>query len=186
MSMSKIKFSLILLLLSIVLIQCKKEDNFILAKDQVGKILSTTQIHEIKSIFAKDSLVSHIGEGGFADAEYDEYLLYAKNGDHLLTIIPKEQHDSISTIESIQIFDKRYKTIKGLNISSTFKDIVENYTVNKVESTFTTAVLFVDELDVTITINKKELGINDVGTQKVSLAQIPDLAKIKTFTVWFD
>ena len=112
--------------------------------------------------------------------------MYAKNGDHLLTIIPKVQHDSTSTIESIQVFDKRYKTIKGLNISSTFKDIVENYTVNKVESTFTTAVLFVDELDVTIAINKKELGINDFGTQKVSLAQIPDLAKIKTFTLWFD
>jgi len=186
MSINKIKYSFVLLLLSIVLIQCKKEDNFTMAKGQVGKIMSTTKIHEIKSIFVKDSLASHIGEGGLVDAEYDEYLLYAKNGDHLLTIIPKVQHDSTSTIESIQIFDKRYKTIKGLNISSTFIDIVENYTVNKVESTFTTAVLFVDELDVTIAINKKELGINDFGTQKVSLAQIPDLAKIKTFTIWFD
>ena len=175
-----------IVLLSIFLTQCEKEDNFTMAKGQVGKITSATQIHEIESIFVKDSLVSHIGEGGFADAQYDEYLLYSKNGDHLLTIIPKAQHDSTSTVESIQIFDKRYKTIKGLNISSTFKDIVANYTVNKVESTFTTAVLFVDELDVTIAINKKELGINDFGTQKVNLAQIPDLAKIKTFTIWFD
>ena len=172
--------------LSIILIKCQKEDNFTLAQGQVGKITSTTQVYEIKSLFEKDSLVSNIGEGRFADASYDEYLLYSKSGKHLLTIIPKAQHDSTSTIESIQIFDKRYKTIKGLNVTSTFKDIVGNYTVNKVESTFTTAVLFVDELDVTIAINKKELGINEFGTQKISLAQIPDLAKIKTFTIWFD
>ncbi len=177
---------ILLLVVSIVFVQCEKENNFTLAKGQIGKITSVTQIYELESIFKKDSLVSHLGEGDFADSAYDEYLVYTKQNDHMLTIIPKEQHDSISTIESIQVFDKRYKTSKGLGLSSTFKDIVENYTVNKVESTFTTAVLFVDELDVTITIDKKELGINDFGTQKISLAQIPDLAKIKTFTLWFD
>jgi len=172
--------------LSIILIKCQKENNFTLAKGQVGKITSATQVHELKSLFEKDSLVSNIGGGRFANDAYDEYLLYSKSGEHMLTMIPKEQDDSTSTIESIQIFDKRYKTIKALSVASTFKDIIDNYTVNKVESTFTTAVLFVDELDVTIAINKKELGINDFGTQKISLTQIPDLAKIKTFTVWFD
>lgn len=136
-----------------------------------------TQINELESIFAKDSLVSNLGEGDFANAEYDEYLVFEKGGKHMLTIIPSEQHDSTSTIESIQIFDNRYKTIKGLNISSTFSDIVENYTVNKVESTFTTAVLFIDELDATIAIDKKDLGINEFGMDKVRLDQIPDMAK---------
>ena len=183
---SSMKRIALFMLLSLLLIQCKKEDNYTIVKGQVGEITSAMQIHEMKSFFVKDSLVSHIGEGDFVDAEYDEYLVYTKNGEHLLTIIPKIQHDSTSTIESIQIFDERYKTATGLNISSTFKDIIENYSVNKVESTFTTAVLFVDELDATIAINKKELGINDFGTQKISLGQIPDLAKIKTFTSWFD
>jgi len=177
---------ILLLLVSIVFVQCEKENNFTLGRGQVGKITSATQVYELKSIFENDSLVAHLGEGDFADSAYDEYLVYTKQNKHALTIIPKEQHDSTSTIESIQIFDKKYKTSKGLGLGSIFKDIVENYTVNKVESTFTTAVLFVDELDVTITIAKKELGINDFGTQKISVAQIPDLAKIKTFTVWFD
>jgi hypothetical protein len=86
--------------------------------------------------------------------------VYQRGGEHMLTLIPKEQRDSIATIESIQIFDDRFKTIKGLNLSSTFKDIVDNYTVNKVESTFTTAVLFIDELNVTIAIdNLRKEGI---------------------------
>jgi hypothetical protein len=177
---------ILLLLLSIVFIQCKKENNFTIDKNQLGKLTSMTQINELESIFAKDSLVSNLGEGDFANAEYDEYLVFEKGGKHMLTIIPSEQHDSTSTIESIQIFDNRYKTIKGLNVSSTFNDIVENYTVNKVESTFTTAVLFIDELDATIAIDKKDLGINEFGMDKVRLDQIPDMAKIKYFTIWFD
>jgi len=177
---------ILLLVVAGLFVQCKKENNYLLAKEQIGEITSTTQVHELKSIFEKDSLVSHLGEGDFADSSYDEYLVYMKEAGHVFTIIPKEQHDSTSVIESIQVFGKKYKTVTGLGISSTFKDISGNYTVNKVESTFTSAVLFVDELNATITIDKKELGINDFGTQKISLAQIPDLAKIKALTFWFD
>jgi len=177
---------ILLFCISIAFVQCKEENNFTIAKNQLGKLTSLTQVNELSAIFAKDSIVSNLGEGDFANAEFDEYLVYTKGGKHMLTIIPKEQHDSTSTIESIQIFDDRYKTIKELNLSSEFKDIIGNYTVNKVESTFTTAVLFVDELDVTIAIDKKELGINEFGLQKVRLDQIPDLAKIKYFTIWFD
>ena len=178
---------IILLVIIVLFAQCKKEDNYTIAKGQLGKLTSLTQVQELKEVFAKDSLVSNLGEGDFANAAYDEYRVYQKKGGkQLLTLIPKEQHDSTSTIESIQIFDKKYKTVKGLNLSSTFKDIIDNYTVNKVESTFSSAVLFIDELDVTIAIDKKDIGINDFGIQKVRLDQIPDLAKIKYFTLWFD
>lgn len=180
--MKKIMF---LFIVSVLTIQCKEETNYTLAKEQVGKITSVTQIKELESIFSKDSIVSHLSKDNVAESSYDEYLIYNKQGDHLLTIIPKNEQDSTSTIENIQIFDKNYKTVKGLNIKGVFKDIVDNYTVNKVQSTFSTAVLFVDELNATITIDKKELGIKDFGTQKIKLEQIPDLAKIKGITMWF-
>tara|TARA_R110002073_G_scaffold14998_1_gene60131 strand:- start:54032 stop:54577 length:546 start_codon:yes stop_codon:yes gene_type:complete len=176
----------VLVIVSLVFLQCKKENNFTIAKNQLGKLTSMTQVNELKELFASDSLVSKIGEGAFASSEYDEYLVYDKKGAHMLTIIPEEQHDSTSTIESIQIFDERFKSVKGLGLASKFEDIVGNYTVNKVESTFTTVVLFIDELDVTIAIDKKELGIQEFGTQKIRLDQIPDLATIKYFTIWFD
>lgn len=175
-----------LLLIAVLFLQCAKEDNFIIAKNQFGDITSQTSVSEFDAIFVNDSLVANKGEGDFANAEFDEYLVYQKGGKHLFTLIPKEQHDSTATIESIQIYDKRYKTEKGLNLESTFVDIVENYTVNKIESTFTTAVLFIDELNVTIAIDKKALGINEFGMEKVRLDQIPDLAGIKYFTIWFD
>ena len=177
---------LFLLMISIAIVSCKNENEFLIAKGQLGKITKATKVGELDAIFRNDSLVSHLDKDNFADSPYDEYLVYDKQSGHMLTIIPKTQNDTTSTIESIQIFDKKYKTVTGLNIGSTFKDIIDNYNINKVESTFTTAVLFVDELDATITIDKKELGIKDFGTQKISKDQIPDLAKIKTFTLWFD
>lgn len=180
------KKTLPLLIVLITFLQCKKEDNFTIAKNQLGKLTSLTQVNELEDLYANDSLISNLGEGDFANAEFDEYLVYKKGGKHMLTLIPKQQHDSTSVIESIQVFDERFKTSKGLGISSTFMDIVGNYTVNKVESTFTTAVLFIDELNVTIAIDKKELGINEFGMEKVRLDQIPDLAEIKYFTIWFD
>ncbi len=179
------KLILLIFVVSLTMIQCKEETNYTLDKEQVGKITSSTQIQELNAIFENDSIVSHLGEDNIAESSYDEYLVYNKQGDHLLTIIPKTEHDSSSTIESIQIFDKKYKTIKGVGIKSVFKDIVGNYTVNNVQSTFSTALLSVDELNATITIDKKELGVKDFGTQKIKLEQIPDLAKIKGITFWF-
>ena len=180
------KSVLSILVVTILFVQCKKEDHHTIAKGQLGKVTKQTQVNELKELFHKDSLVSNLGEGDFANAEYDEYRVYEKGGKHLLTLIPKVQHDSTSTIESIQIFHKRYETVKGLNLNSTFKDVIDNYTVNKVESTFSSAVLFVDELNVTIAIDKKDIGVREFGIQKVRIDQIPDQAKIKYFTLWFD
>lgn len=179
------KKMILLMCVGSLMIQCKEETDYTLAKEQVGKITAKTQINELNSIFKNDSIVSHLSEDNVAESSYDEYLVYDKYGDHLLTIIPKREQDSTSTIENIQIFDKNYKTVKGLNIRGVFKDIAGNYTINNVQSTFSTAVLFVDELNATITIDKKELGVKDFGTQKIRVEQIPDLAKIKAITMWF-
>jgi hypothetical protein len=46
--------------------------------------------------------------------------------------------------------------------------------------------LFIDDLNATIAIDKEELGLKDFTTQKVTLEQIPDLAKMKAFIVWFN
>ncbi len=169
----------------VLLIRCKEETNYTLASEQIGKITSTTQINELASIFENDSIASHLNENNIKESTYDEYLVYNKQGKHLLTVTPKEEKDSTSVIDNVQIFDKKYKTIKGFGLGSSYKNIADNYTINKVQSTFSTAILFIDELNATVTIDKKELGIKDFGTQKIKLEQIPDLAKIKGVTFWF-
>ena len=106
------------MLLSLI-ISCSDSQKFAIEKGKVGYLTTKTTIKELSEIFKNDSIVSNLSEGALGDNYFqddDEYLIYNKKGKHLLTIVPKEQLDSTSTIKSIQIFDDRFKTTTGLNI----------------------------------------------------------------------
>ena len=68
---------------------------------------------EIDAIFKQDSIVKILSEGAKGDnlfQEDDKYMIFEKGGKHLLTLVPKEQLDSTSSIKSIEFFDARFKT----------------------------------------------------------------------------
>ncbi|WP_339659705.1 hypothetical protein [uncultured Polaribacter sp.] len=180
--------SIIVIVLSLLITSCSNSGDFNIEKGKVGKISALTTINDLQTIFENDSIVKNLSEGASGDNYFqddDEYLIFEKGGTLLLTIIPKEQLDSTSTIKSIEIHDIRYKTKNGISLASNFSEINAN-NVLRPESTLQSVTLFLDELNATITIDKDELGIKDFITQKISLEQIPDLAKIKSFIIWFD
>ncbi|MGG8497643.1 hypothetical protein ACQY1Q_14635 [Tenacibaculum sp. TC6] len=175
-------------LVSLAFIQCSN-NKFEISKGKVGNLTTKTTVKEIEQIFANDSVVKVLSEGAKGDNLFqddDKYYIYEKKGKHLLTIIPKEQLDSTSTIKSIEIFDERFQTKSGLNINSSFQEINANNKISKVETSFSSATLFIDDLNATIAIDKEDLGLKEFSTQKVSIEQIPDLAKIKSLTIWFN
>jgi hypothetical protein len=185
----KNSLSVLILACSFLLVSCGDGGKFNIQKGKVGHLTTKTTIQELAKIFEKDSIVKNLSEGALGDNYFqddDEYLVYEKGGNHILTIIPKEQLDSTSTIKSIEVHDIRFKTETGINKSSSFSEINANNNINRIESTFFTATLFIDDLNATIAIDKEELGLKDFTTQKVTLEQIPDLAKMKAFIVWFN
>ena len=177
---------------SFLLAQCTKENRFLIEKNKVGVLTNASTILELENIYAKDSLVVRLSEGdmGGEDTKYlvesDEYLVYSKKGKHLLTIVPKMEHDSTSGIKYVQIMNPQFQTDKGLSLKSPFKDINTNYLINSIESSLISATLFIDELNVTIALDKSDLGINIFDRKEIKVEQIPDLAKIKYMTIWFD
>lgn len=178
-------FAFVLLLL---IVSCSNDSKFKIAKGQVGNLTKDTTIKELTSLFKNDSIVKNLSEGAQGDNYFqddDEYFIFEKGGKLLLTVIPKEQLDSTSTIKSIEIHDGRFKTETGLSLVSNFSEINANNNINRIESSFSSATLFIDDLNATIAIDKEELGLKEFSTQKVTLEQIPDLAKIKSFIVWF-
>lgn len=180
--------TLSLVVSSMFLISCGNSSNFKIEKGSVGKLNAKTTILEIDKIFKNDSIVKNLSEGALGDDYFqdeDEYLIYEKGGKHLLTIVPKEQLDSVSTIKSVEIFDERFKTVAGIGLKSTFSEI-NSVKKPRVESTLTSVTLFLDDLNATVAIDKEELGLKNFNTQKVAIEQIPDLAKMKSFVVWFD
>jgi len=162
---------------------------FEISKGKVGDITTETTIKDLEQIFASDSIVKNLSEGATGNNYFqddDEYLIFEKGGKHLLTIVPKEQLDSTSTIQSIEILDSRYTTENGLSLNSTFSEIRLNTNIAKVETSFSSATLFIDDLNATLAIDKEELGLKEFSTGKVTLDQIPDFAKMKSFVVWFN
>jgi hypothetical protein len=172
---------------SLLIVSCNNNDKFKIEKGKVGHINTKTTIKDLDKIFKNDSIVKNLSEGALGDNYFqddDEYLVFEKGGNHLLTITPKEQLDATSTIKSIEIYDARFKTELDIHLNSTFAEI---NLVNKprVESTLSSVTLFLDDINATIAIDKEELGFKNMNTQKVTLEQIPDLAKMKSFVVWF-
>ncbi len=190
--MSILKRIIFIVLVSFLFVQCAKENQYLIEKGKVGYLTKKTTILELNVIFKQDSIVSKLtlndinNEAKLFSLDDDEYDIYSLKGDKLLEISPTNQNDSLSKIKSIQIFDKNYKTAKGISLRSTFKDINEHYLVNKVETTLTSVTLFIDELNATISIDKKDLGISSFSREEVTIDQIPDIAKIKYFTIWFN
>jgi hypothetical protein len=180
---------LVVSVISILFVQCGNGGKFIIAKGKVGKLTTLTTINDLNTIFKSDSIIKNLSEGSLGSNYFqddDEYLIYEKGGKHLLTIIPQEQLDSTSTIKSIQIFDSRFSTKKGLSLESSFEDINLNNKITKVETSLSSATLFIDDLNVTISLDKEDLGLKNFSTQKIRIEQIPGLAKVKSFIVWFN
>ena len=180
-----------IVVISFLLLQsCTNRNNFLLKKGQVGQLSVATQVKDLKVVFAEDSLVINLSdknlkrEGKFFK-EDDQYLVYEKGGKHLLTIIPVSQHDSLSRLKSIEIFDNRYVTDKGVSLFSPYRDIHAAYAIS-ITNTLSSAHLDIDELNATMLIDKKEIGINDFNSKKIRPEDIPDLAKVKHFTMWFN
>lgn len=182
--------SIVFSVLAIALISCNNSSNFLIEKGRVGKLNNKTIISELESLYKMDSLVVKLSEIDVNNEENkyfredDQYIVYEKGGKHLLTIIPMEQHDSLATIKSIEIFDNRFKTKSGISLFSPFKDINGAYRIS-ITNTLLSAHIDIDELNATMSIDKKEIGINEFNRDDISPDQIPDLAKIEHFTVWF-
>lgn len=186
--MKKVTSIFSFVLLAALLFSCSDGSQFKIQKGKVGQVTSETKVSELENIFKNDSIVKKLSEGtlGTSFSDDDEYMIYEKGGKHLLTIIPKEQLDSTSTIRCVEVYDDRFKSESGLNLSSTFADINLNNKINKVETSLSSATLFIDDINATIAIDKEQLGLRAFSTEKVTLEQIPDLAKMKSFTVWFN
>lgn len=182
------KSLLLLLFISSLFISCDKEqDPFLISSNSIGLLTKDVQIKDLDSVFSQDSIVKQVSEGELFKNN-NEIEVYDSQGRKLLLLEPVQAFDSTSTVGFIRVLDPRYKTAKGLNIESSFKDIIENYSISRIENTLSAAVIFIDDLHIYVTIDKKQLPAElRYDTQmRIQASQIPDNAKIKYFMIDWD
>ena len=177
------KSILSLAIMALACVSCStKTENFTIAKNSIGALTPTTQVKDLETTFANDSIVKFVPGGEFT-ASINEIEIFEKGGKKLLTLTPVTVMDSTSVIRTVQVFDPRYKSDKGISTLSTFKDIQDHYKISSIDNLINAVVISVNELNASFTIDKKELPSNlrfDMSLN-IEASQIPDSAKIKYF-----
>ncbi|MBU3822679.1 hypothetical protein KO566_11450 [Flavobacteriaceae bacterium XHP0103] len=177
------KIFLSISILSLLFASCTKEQNpFLIGKNHVGLLTDSTQVRDIAKIFSNDSIVTNNSANAFMGPN-DDIEIYEKGGNKLLILTPAIPNDSTSYIRSVRIMDPRYKTKENITVSSTFKDVSDNYKINKVDNMLGSVIVYAKEINAMLTIDKKELPANmrfDTSL-KIEAIHIPDNAKIKYF-----
>lgn len=180
--------TIIIALALIGLISCSdsKKNKTLLNKNQVGLVNSTTQLFEIDALYKNDSVVKMDLEDRFR-TKVQDIEIYNKKGEKLMVLEPRKANDSTSTFKQIQVVNPEFKTEKGLGPKSTFRDIYQNYEVGKIQNTFMSVLISIDEIDAFVTINKKQLPeeLRTGSDIEIRASQIPDDAKIEHFWMNF-
>ncbi|MGB0788163.1 MAG: hypothetical protein ACPG7E_04475 [Marinirhabdus sp.] len=178
----------IALLTTLLFVQCGKEENpFGIKNGSIGNLTKTTQMRQVDSIFANDSIVK-LNPIDNALGTQGEVEVYDNEGNKLLLLSPENESDPSATITNIQVFDTRYLTEKGLNSGSTFGELKAGYEIESVENAINAVVVFLKNTDVYVTIDKEELpeNIRYNYSSKIEAAQIPDTATFKYFMIGWD
>ncbi len=177
-----------ILFILFIFISCEKEqDPYLIGPTNIGMLTKDVKINKLDSVFAQDSIVRQVNDDDLY-RKNNEIGIYDRQGKKLLLLEPVQAFDSTSTVGFIQVLDPRFKTAKGLSTASTFKDIFENYNISRIENTLSAAVIFIDDLNAYVTIDKKQLPAElryDTQT-RIQASQIPDDAKIKYFMIDWD
>lgn len=182
------KYIFCLVTLTILVFSCKKEqDPFLIGKQNIGLLTDSTQVKDLELAFPNDSIVNFKTDGEFTN-DTNEIEIFEKDGKKLLVLETSQPMDSTSVIKSVQIMDSRYKTSKNISILSTFKDINDNYKISKITNLINSVVVFVNDINASFTIDKKELPAELRFDMNLTIdkIQIPEKAKIKYFFVYWD
>jgi hypothetical protein len=178
------KLTLLLIVLTII-ISCNQEpDPFLIEKHHIGMLTDSTQVKDLKVVFANDSIVEFVSDDEFT-GNINDIDIYDKMGNHLLILTPTQASDSTATISNVRVVDARYKTEKNISSISTFKEIQEAYKINRIDNLLNSINVNVNEINAYFTIDKKELPASlrfDMNAT-IEASQIPDDAKIKYFMI---
>ena len=182
------KYSLVLFgLIAVLFSSCSnKTEPFAISNTNVGFLTDSSTVKDLKTIFANDSIVKYDPNNPSVRPTAD-ISIYEKNGEELLVLTPKRVLDSTSTIGSIKISNSKFKTPKGIGASSTFKSVVDNYEIKKINNLLSSVVVSVKGFNADFIIDKKDLPAElrfDMSLN-IEASQIPDDAKIKYIILYW-
>ena len=103
-------------LLAGLLMGCESKTNpFAITKHSIGLLTDSTKINQLKVVFINDSISKYIGGDEFTGSTNTISVYEKGTGTLLLELNPNYSLDSLSTIRTVRVMDKRFKNKDGLN-----------------------------------------------------------------------
>lgn len=161
------------------LVGCKETNtDFLIGNTSFANLDSTHTIHDLETVFAKDSVV--LDTTAFLIDTTTKNFNVFESGGRPLFAVSNSKKDSLK-IKTIRILDGRYKTADGIGLNSTFGEIRKKYTIKKLLSTRQNVIVTLNESNLYFSISREELPSNLKYNPNINIevANIPDAAKIK-------
>lgn len=171
-----------LILLSILFVQCGQDKDTMILKNQLGDITKDTSLEDLDKIFKNDSIEKYPVKSDIKR----EYRVFGEDGKPALVFLTLVENDTVKGLERVKIYSDKYMTEKGISTKSVYKDVADNYSIDEIETSFTAAILFVNELNATVLLNKSDLNLDEFDMREIRADQIPDKAKINYISLWFE
>ncbi len=154
----------------------------------IGIFNTSTTIKEVLHTLPLTQIHKKTGTGEFKDDVYDDYEIYTHNNEHLFTLTPKDTGRIEQKINRVLVKSPFLKTEKGIHCKSTYKEIKNAYTINKIVPVREHILLIVDDINANFSISKKKLrkGWWNNKTKTVNANKIPSNATIDTFILWWN
>lgn len=172
--------NILLALWAFIAIGCQHTNKqFLLTDNSVGEFPKDSLIGSLERIYKDFEVERPLGksEPGAVQA----ILIREKNEAKSLLLEITPQKNLPEKIASIEVLDARFKTEKGISLSSTFADIKKVYTEIDIEPSFYSVVIMPKNTNIYFTISKEALSPSPTGT--FSEADIPEAAKISRLMI---
>lgn len=175
----------VLIILSLIFVlSCQSVDEqYIITSNAVGFISQNTKVSQLKDLYPNDSIHTLNLDNQLATIN-KKYVLYSNKGDKMLVLEPNGTADT-SKIAQVEVISPKFKTQKGLNTKSTYKEVYNNYEISSIQRTLVNVIINLKKEGVFLAIDNEHLP-DDLEYDEdavIKPTQIPDDAPIKYFWV---
>lgn len=165
-----------------------REQEFLLAPNQVGTIEKGMTIKDLYSIFSENQIKKIKTKSELTADASDNFFVYDSLNHLLLIASPQVKNDEGSKITRIVIKDKRYKTEKGIGLQSNVGQIKDAYENTDFLPSANEIVMFVPEIDANFEINPRHLHSNmwNDSTGTIIADSIPANTTVSTLAIFWN
>ncbi len=183
--------TLSLLLLLLIISSCEKDQQHLIAKNQLGDLTQNTKISDIENLLKTDSVIiikPRNPYGELMESSTKEVQVFDTTDTQILNIKPDTALDSISHIKNIRIFTDKYKTKNGIGLGSTFAEVKKYHDIGNIQSSPRSIVISLEDLNALISFDREVLpgDIQFDLDADIKNTMIPDDAKINRFWLIFE